>query len=204
MAKVVLTRDEARGAVQAEALRNRGHEVAFVPLTMIVGGRPFPDPAPFDGVLFTSVNSVERAPFNAAWPRVGAVGSVTAAALAARKIRVDVLGDGGGAELASSWGPARGQSLLLPQATDAHPALEQALRAAGAEVVCVPVYTSVARPEVDRRFFEQADVICFFAPSQVAAFRKLGVSTHARFAALGSTTRAAMRDLGPLVEVGNI
>ena len=86
--KIVLTRPAARGAKLAERLRNAGHEVACIPLTECRDAEPFPDPAPFDGVLFTSANAVARAPFNALWPRVGAVGQVTAAALHERLGRV--------------------------------------------------------------------------------------------------------------------
>jgi uroporphyrinogen-III synthase len=192
--RVVLTRPEARGFELAGALRESGHEVVHVPLTRIVDGEPFPDPAVFDGVLFTSANAAVRAPKGATWPRVGAVGLKTAAALAERGIPVHVVGDGGGAELAAAWGEARGQRLLLPQAEEAHPALADALRAAGADVTKVSVYRSEPETDVDRDALGRADVICFFAPSQVRVFLALGVATEARVWAYGPTTRAAMDD----------
>jgi uroporphyrinogen-III synthase len=142
--RIVLLRDAERGGALAARLRARGHEGRCVPLLAVEAAGPFPDPAGFDGVLFTSANAVARAPSGARWPRVGAVGAATASALRARGIPVHVTGAGGGADLAAAWGPARGQRLLLPQAEAAHPALAEALRRAGADVVRAPVYRSVA------------------------------------------------------------
>jgi uroporphyrinogen-III synthase len=173
--------------------------VACVPLTAVEDLDPFPDPSGFDGVLFTSINAALRAPAGARWPRVGAVGEKTAAALAARGIRVDVVGAGGGKELSVTWGHAQGQRLLLPQAADAHPDLADALRAAGAFVTIARVYRTVPLEGVDPAPFERADLICFFAPSQVRAFRALSVTTAAKFWGVGATTRAAMAGL-PVVE----
>jgi uroporphyrinogen-III synthase len=196
--RIVLARDAERGDALAERLRAKGHDVACVPLLAAEDGDPFPDPAGFDGVLFTSANAAARAP-KARWPRVGAVGEATAAALRARGIQVDVVGAGGGKELAAAWGPARGQRLLLPQAADAHPDLAEALRAAGARVTVAAVYRTVPLGGIDRASFESADLVCFFAPSQVRAFRALSVTTRARFWGVGPTTRAAMKGL-PQVE----
>jgi uroporphyrinogen-III synthase len=193
--KVVLTRPEGRGAELAESLRAEGHEVLHAPLTRIRDAEPFPDPSGFDGVLFTSVSSVERAPGNVSWPRVGAVGGVTAEALRARGIEVAVEGGGGGAELASAWGTAKGQRLLLPQARTSHPALAASLRASGAEVICVPVYETVPVENPDRAPLETADLICFFAPSAVRAFRALHIRTRASVWAHGPTTRAALDEV---------
>jgi uroporphyrinogen-III synthase len=197
--RIVLTRPAARGAELAERLRSAGHSVACIPLTEFKDAEPFPDPSPFDGVLFTSVNAVARAPQDARWPRVGAVGPTTAAALHERFIRADVIGAGGGRELAEAWGSAAGQRLLLPQATGAHPGLADALRAKGAEVVCVRVYRTMPVGNVDPAPFRSADLVCFFAPSHVRAFLNLRVETAARFWGHGPTTREAMGDL-PSVE----
>lgn len=194
--RIVLTRERERGDALAEELRAKGHEVSCVPLTRAEDGDPFPDPSLFDGVLFTSVNAAMRAPLYARWPRVGAVGQATAGVLSARGIHVDVVGPGGGKDLAVEWsasGPAvPGQRLLLPQAAEAHPDLVEALLAAGARVTVVAVYRTVPLAGVDRAPFERADLVCFFAPSQVRAFRALSVTTRARFWGHGPTTRAAM------------
>jgi len=198
--RIVLTRPRGRGETLREQLAADGHEVALVPLTEIRDGDPFPDPAPYDGVLFTSVAAVERAPECSHWPRIGAVGAVTAEALRERGIDVDVVGDGGGASLAQAWarelGNAMGHRLLLPQARRSHAAIEVALRAMGAEVDCVAVYETLPAPRIDRSALERADVIAFFAPSAVRIFRQLQVDTDARFWGVGSTTRSAMSDAG--------
>jgi len=194
--RIVLTRPAGRGEALAERLRAQGHEVACVPLTRVEDAEAFPDPAQFDGVLFASPAAVERAPAGARWPRVGAVGATTARALSARGIRVDVVGGGGGVELADEWGPALGRRLLLPQAEDAHPDLAARLRDAGAHVTCAAVYRTVPVAEVDRPLLERAELICFFAPSAVRAFTALRVATGARFWGLGETTRAAMAERG--------
>jgi uroporphyrinogen-III synthase len=192
--RIVLAREPERGDALAEELRAKGHEVTCVPLTAVEDLDPFPDPSAFDGVLFSSVNAVVRAP-DARWPRVGAVGEATAAALVARGIKVDVVGAGGGKDLAAAWGPAKRQRLLLPQAADAHPDLADALRASGARVTIAKVYRTVPLKSVDRAPFEHADLVCFFAPSQVRAFRALSVKTAAKFWGHGPTTRAAMAGL---------
>jgi uroporphyrinogen-III synthase len=198
--RIVLTRPRGRGDAWKERLAAAGHEVELVPLTEIRDGDPFPDPTGYDGVLFTSVAAVERAPEGVRWPRVGAVGEITAAALAERSIGVDVVGHGGGAELAQAWArdlqSMMGHRLLLPQARRAHTALEVALRAMGAEVDCVAVYETLPAPRVDRGALERAEVIAFFAPSAVRMFRRLQVETRARFWGAGATTRAAMAEAG--------
>jgi len=159
-------------------------------LTVTRDRAPFPDPAPFDAVLFTSVEAARRAPAGLRGPRVGAVGEPTAAALRARGIRVDVVGEGGGAALARAFAPRPGQRILLPRAREAHRALEEALRAAGADVVVAEVYETLPAETVDRAALEAADEIWFFAGSAVRAFRALGIATRARLVA--RTPSAAM------------
>ena len=200
--KIVLTRPAGRGEDFRRRLEAQGHEVAYLPLTEIRDAGPFPDPVPYDGVLFTSVAAVERIPEAAQWPRVGAVGPATAQALHERGVDVAVVGSGGGAELAETWGECRGQRLLLPQASDAHPALEEALRGAGAGVDAVAVYETRLLGNVDLEPFRDADVICFFAPSAVRAFSALEPASNASYWALGATTEAVVREAGlPLTDL---
>ncbi|MEE8107384.1 MAG: uroporphyrinogen-III synthase [Planctomycetota bacterium] len=190
--RIVLTRPAGRNAKQRADLEQAGHTVSEVPLTRIEAVAAFPDPSEFDGVLFTSVSAVERAPEGCSWPRVGAVGPATADALRVRGIELQVIGAGGGAELAKAWGGCSGQRLLWPRAEAAHLDLGHALVAAGADVVHAAVYRTVALPNVDRNAFVDADVICFHAPSAVEAYCALGVETNARFWARGLTTAAAL------------
>ena len=194
--RIVLTRPRGRGEAWKERLEEAGHEVALVPLTEIRDSDPFPEPAGYDGVLFTSVSAVARAPQGVEWPRIGAVGRVTADALAERGIRVDVTGAGGGTELAAAWGNAMGQRILLPQARHAHPDLELALRGMGAEVDCVAVYETAPAARVDRPALERAELTAFFAPSAVRVYKQLAVRTASRFWGIGETTRKALADAG--------
>jgi len=192
-----VTRPQARGA----GFSRPDDTVVFVPLTRTEPGPdPFPDPSGFDGVLFTSATAAEFAPKSVSWPRVGAVGPVTAKALHARGIPVAIVGSGGGAVLAEAWGEARGQRLLLPQAAVAHAALADNLRESGAEVVVATIYRTVAEKDPDLDELRRADLICFYAPSAVRAFVALGVGTRATFWGLGETTRAAMTGLHPQIK----
>jgi len=197
--RIVLTRPRGRDERWLRELVDAGHGVQVVPLTEIRDCDPFPDPSGYDGVLFTSVSAVERAPGGASWPRVGAVGPATAGALAELGVEPAVVGTGGGAELAQAWaaklGNAMGHRLLLPQARRAHADLEVALRGMGAEVDCVAVYETLPAPRVDRAALERAELIAFFAPSAVRAFARLDVETDARYWGVGLTTRKTMADL---------
>lgn len=201
--RIIWTRAQDRGVEPRRALEALGHEVICVPLTRIEDGEPFPEELHlFDGVLFTSVAAVERIPMGRTWPtgrtwpRVAAVGTATAAALEARGVAVDVVGEGGGAELAAAWGYAQEQRLLLPQAFDAHPDLERLLREAGADLTTVAVYRTIPILGVERDLFQGADRIEFFAPSAVRAYVALSVETDATFGGVGATTRAAMAASG--------
>ena len=197
---VVLTRPTHRAMALTGKLKKAGHTVRCVPLTGIVDLERFPDPKDYEGVLFTSVSAVERAPFDVQWPRVGAVGPVTLAALEKRGIAVDVLGTGGGAALAEAWGDCVDQRLLLPQAEGAHPGLAEALVAKGAALTCARVYRTVPLDDVDTAALEGAEVIYFFAPSQVEAFRELDVNTSAKYCAHGQTTLEAMSGMEPVID----
>ncbi|MGQ0614752.1 MAG: uroporphyrinogen-III synthase, partial [Planctomycetaceae bacterium] len=139
---------------------------------------------------------VALAAWGAQGPRGGAGGPARGGAGGARVRGGPVGGGGGGEELARAWGEARGRSLLLPQARAANPDLARALRAGGAEVTAVPVYRTVTLEQVDRRALEAAELVCFFAPSAVRAYRALGVSGTRRTWGLGATTRAAMAAAG--------
>ncbi len=204
--RVVVTRAPERGAEFRRRLEEAGHEVESVALTEIRDGAPFPSPAGYDGVLFTSVAAVERAPRGVVWPRVGAVGPATAAALRESGIRVDVWGAAGGEALATAWGDPRGTRLLLPQAAEAHPALAARLRERGAQVDAVAVYRTLPRTDLapaERAALADADLLCFFAPSAVRAYLSLGLTRRGRCWGVGPTTRQAILEgnLDPFDEI---
>ena len=113
--------------------------------------------SPYDWVLFTSANGVDR--FFAALERpgrdarafggakIGVIGPGTAAALssAAASARTSLRRSSWAkGSLARSSAPARCGSVLIPRALVARDALPDALRAAGATVDVVPVYQTIA------------------------------------------------------------
>ena len=63
---------------------------------------------------------------------------------------------------------------------------------------------SMQQVYVDTAALEGADVICFFAPSQVEAFRELDVETHAKYCAHGQTTLEAMSGLEPVIDTDEL
>ena len=227
-ARVVVTRARAQAGELTAALEALGAEVIELPTIRIV---PPADPEPlrraaaeaasFDWIVFTSVNAVER--FAAALEgtggdvrrlrgvRVCAVGPATAAALAARGARADVVPEAFVSDAAagamSAVDELRGRRILLPRASAARAALPEALRAAGARVVEVEAYAT----ELDGRGAEavrerlaagEVDVVTFTAGSTVRAFAAL-VGTQlgrARVAAIGPVTSAAAREVGIRVD----
>lgn len=100
--------------------------------------------------LFTSTNAVEHAAALCPppWPALGAVGSVTAAALTrltGAPVIVPPAGDGAAALLAHpALAEIAGQRLLIVTGEDTLPILEDGLRARGARVRVLPVYRRVA------------------------------------------------------------
>jgi uroporphyrinogen III methyltransferase/synthase len=176
--RVLVTRPRGQAAGAARLVRLRGGEAVELP-AIEIGPPPDPDRVAqavrglgrYDLVVFTSENGVERLfaevdrqgldarAFGAA--RVSAIGPGTAAALAARGIRVDIVpaafhGEGlaraiaedpviaarltrGAAE--AGRGPLR---VLIPRALVAREVVPDRLREAGCEVDVVPVYETRA------------------------------------------------------------
>jgi uroporphyrinogen III methyltransferase/synthase len=166
--RVLVTRPAGQAGATADLLRRRGAEPIELPAIEI--GAP-PDPAPvaraareldgYDVVAFTSENGVawffralddagrDARAFGRA--RVAAIGSGTAAALAPRGIRADIvpasfrgealaaaiLADAAVQARLAAGQPAR---VLVPRALVAREVLAEILRDAGCEVDIVPVY----------------------------------------------------------------
>jgi uroporphyrinogen-III synthase len=140
---------------------------------------------------------------------VWAVGPATRRALEIAKLRATVpadVVDGVGLAKALVRAGVRGKRVLVPRAEDGRTEPLEILRAAGAEVVDVIAYRTIAAPADDpalargKQLLESADaaVCCVFAPSQVVALAQIvrlpGVA--ARFCAIGETTAAAVRAAG--------
>jgi uroporphyrinogen-III synthase len=144
-------------------------------------------------------------------PEVWAVGPATKRALAAAGIRAQLPATAhDGASLAQAMVASRdlaGRRVLVPRAEDGRDDAIAVLRSAGAEIVDVVAYRTVATPPDDPSIAEgkalllssRAAVCAVFAPSQVAALgNAVGPLAQLRvaFAAIGDTTGAVLREAG--------
>lgn len=185
----------------------------------------------YDWVLLTSVNAVAR--FFDAYRAAGqvledlggaklaCVGRATEAALKARDLEARVVpkqNDSAGlgrAVIDASGDRIALQRVLIPCAAGGRTEAAEALRAAGARVDVVTLYRSCTAeadapevaPGLELLRDRAADVVAFFAPSQVAAmFELLGAGAGALIgacrvvAAIGQTTRAALAERGVSVD----
>jgi uroporphyrinogen III methyltransferase / synthase len=227
--RVVVTRARAQASELAAALEALGADVVQLPTIRIADPE---DPGPllraiddlhaFDWVVFTSVNGVERffALLDArgrdaralATAAVCAIGPATAAALAARGIRADLVPGEFVAEAAlealAAATELKGKRILLPRAAEARAVLPEGLRARGAEVVEVAAYRTVqdgagADAVAEQLKAGEIDLVTFTAGSTVRSFVSL-VGTElggAKVASIGPVTSAQARELGLEVDV---
>ncbi|HEX8360208.1 MAG TPA: uroporphyrinogen-III C-methyltransferase [Longimicrobium sp.] len=227
--RIVVTRARAQASGFAAELEALGAEVIQFPTIRIeaapdagalrdaaagVGG--------FDWVVFTSTNGVEHfwsalagAGLDAralAGVRVCALGPATAAELAARGIRADLVPDEYVAEATvealAAAADLHGARILLPRAEVARAVLPDSLRERGAEVVEVAAYRTVqdgaGADEVRRRIAAgEVDLVTFTASSTVRSFAELvGTDTGgASVASIGPITSGTLRELGMRVDV---
>lgn len=181
--KVIVTRAASQSSRLVAQLELLGGEALEVPTIEIAppsdGGKRLEANlavlSGFSHICFTSANAVEQVMDRLASPErldglvVAAVGPATAAALAARGVRVDLLPATANAEaLARGFPPARtGESVFLPQGSLARPALARALAELGYEVEAVEAYQTLPAP-ADHRLvpeLESCQAITFTSPS---------------------------------------
>lgn len=222
--RVLVTRTADQAHAMAAMLRERGAEPVLVPMIEIHSPE---DPAPvtraarelgtYGWVVFTSENGV-RAFFDVLTAqsldaralgacRVAVIGPGTAAALATRGIRADVVakefrGEGlAKAMLDAMGGGAKGARVLVARAKQAREALPEALREAGCTVDVVAAYeTHPAKREVTERvrgLLERRDIdaITFTSASTVYGFCD-AVGPDA--AALVAKSGAIVASIGPI------
>jgi len=166
-----------------------------------------------DWLLFTSPYAAtvagETIPANARIPdalHFGVIGRATAIAVRKRFGRVDLVASAGtGAALArdllavSLRSPAESR-VAIAGAMDSREELPAALRAAGVEVTCLPLYRTI--PEqiaAERRQLatEGIDVILLASPSAVTGLMRIAdVPTSAQIITIGPTTSSAARAAG--------
>ena len=231
MATALLTRDPAEAQAYASALAPLGLHVLAMPVTHTEPGDLDAlihalDDGSYAAIVVTSPRGVEQlaravaASFAArgtrpVLPEVWAVGPATKRALEAAQLPAQ-LPDGvrDGAELASYLVTTRsfaGQRVLLPRAQDGRTEVLDTLRGAGAEVVLVAAYRTVAVAPGDAALDEgcgllirgRAAICAVFAPSQVHALAAaIAARDHelsalvTQFCAIGETTAAALRAAG--------
>ena len=220
MAFAVLTRDPVSAAAYAAALAPLGLEVVAMPVT---APAPAADPQAlvraldaggYAAVVVASpraAHELARAAAGRELPEVWAVGPATRRALEIAKLPAQhPEGVRDGAELARTLAAnreLRGRRVLVPRAEEGRVEGLAILRAAGAEVVDIVAYRTVAVAPGDPGVARGAELLAgggaavcaVFAPSQVAALAGVvgplpALST--RFCAIGETTAAAVRAAG--------
>ncbi|MCB9765300.1 MAG: uroporphyrinogen-III synthase [Alphaproteobacteria bacterium] len=204
--RALVTRAEGENDTLRDALVRGGAEVVAVPLIAFQAtGCAIPAPRPGDVVALTSATAARAlaAVGRDDLLRVGTlavVGPRTEAevralgvipALTPRRALADALAD--------ALGDLTGRRVLYPRAEVVPPRFEQRLRAAGAEVVPIPLYRTVCPPGAGALLDAAlpVDVITLASGSAarhlVALGRDLG---HARIVAIGPSTAREARALG--------
>ena len=214
-------------------LRELGATVLAAPAVAIVGPA---DPGPLDQALralgetwlvaFASAHAVEHTVARAGLlglppdalgrPLLAAVGSATAARLAALVRPADLVPEvAGAAALAAlvlaELGPPAGRRVLLPRAEEGRPELAEALARAGAEVVAPTAYRTVPSPPAELEPLHAAlargalHAVCFASPSAVRAVLGAlpvpGLLAGVLLASIGPTTSAELRAHGRAPDV---
>ncbi len=228
---VVVTRSRAGEDALAARLRDLGAEVREIPS---IAFAPPSDPAPldaalrdlarFDWAVFASATAVERTVERlaalglpaAALARLSlaAVGPATAERLARTVREPDLVpAESKGAAMAAALAArVRGRRVLLPRPAEGRPELLDGLVAAGAEVVAVEAYRTLAAPAEAIRplaaWLEAGEVsaVAFASPSAVKAVvgglgERAALLRDVVLAAIGPTTSEALRAAGLTPEV---
>jgi uroporphyrinogen III methyltransferase / synthase len=139
---------------------------------------------------------------------VAAIGPGTAAELARRGIRADVVPERSVAEAlvqALEDVPVQGRRALVARAGEARDLLPESLRERGAEVDVVALYDTVAEPLSDGQLERAAgaDYATFTSSSTVRFFNEAGgrVGERTRVVSIGPVTSETARELGMTVHV---
>jgi uroporphyrinogen III methyltransferase/synthase len=219
---VAVTRARAQASALAQRLTNLGADVVETPVIRIQP-RPVADEVAqaareigsFAVVCVTSPNgaallldAVEAVGGDArsfAGVEVAAIGPGTAAELARRGIRPDIVAGVSTAEGlldALAEVDVGGERVLVARASEARDTLPDGLRARGADVVVTALYDTVAEElsEIELAAVERADFITFTSSSTVRFFMEAlggrGLPNGARLVSIGPITSATARELG--------
>ena len=185
--------------------------IATEPLESVDLARYLSRLGPGDGVAFTSSNAVAAVAdaLRGAAPvegvQVAAVGPTTAEALKEVGWSADVVGSGGGGELARTMDVASGARVLFPCAENARPELEEEFSRRGVEVVRLPVYRTV--PSSDVSLDSQVELRIFSSPTAVEActpWEREHEDLPIVRVPMGAATREAMEQAGIRALEGDI
>ena len=226
--RVVVTRAPAQAGALDAALAAAGAVVVGLPVIVLAappdGGAAMRAAAGraamFDWVVFTSANAVERfvsllgdgRSFGRA--RLAAVGSVTAAALAAWHLVADLVPEvetAAGLVAAMPGAPAGPDraTVLFPRAAGARPTLADGLRGKGWDVTEVDAYRTIPATAADGATADAleaaaaADAVTFTSPSTATSYAALSAGRRRPpvVACIGPVTAAAARAAGFTVDV---
>jgi uroporphyrinogen III methyltransferase / synthase len=213
--RIVVTRAREQAGDLVRALEAVGADVVLAPVIRI---EPLEDLgalrtalgnlAAYRWVVFTSQNAVQivcdcAAAGAFARTAVAAIGTATAAALAARGVKPELVPDEfvgeALADTLAARGGLAGSRVLIPGAAEGRDAVAVGLKAQGAAVEAIPVYRTVAaRPDVPAG---PIDAVTFTSPSTVRHFVDLvgpDAARSGRFVAvvIGPITARTARELG--------
>lgn len=204
--KVIVTRPESSDGLLSTALREVGCEPVVAPgfTYAPASTAPTADEVAASGwTVWTSAASVEAVvPRPAAGSHHAAVGGATAQALAEAGIEAEIVGDGGGAELAELLLERLepGTHLLYPRSAKADRSFAERLRTFGIEVDDRIAYDVLDADPALLRAALTPDVaaVTFASPSAVKGFADaVGDALLARddvvVASIGATTTGALR-----------
>lgn len=214
--RIVVTRSQEQAGTLADWLMALGAEVIpfptiqFVPLLSEVLAAAFHHLSTYDWLLFTSRNAVKfffaaGEESLSALPRIAAIGSATAEALAEQGVVVQLMPDNfTGEELVANLGDLTGQKVLLPRSRLGRPEIVAQLQAQGAEVTEISLYDTVPMspsPEAMSELAHGLDAITFTSPSTVQNFCQMvpdwqSLINDVVVACIGPVTAAAAAQQG--------
>lgn len=225
--RIIVTRDRGQSPLLAEPLEALGAETLFVPVIEIAEAaepssleNAVRDLSSYDWLIFTSVNGVRHfvealdrsaTDLRALRGKLCAIGSATAAALAALHLRVDVVPKEYVAESlleALAREPLAGKRILLPRAAVARDVIPDTLRERGAVVDVVEAYRTVIPDDAAARAREalarKPQWIAFTSSSTVKNWIAVaGRESLAgvKVASIGPITSGTARQMGLTVTV---
>jgi len=213
--RTVVTRSQEQAGALLERLVELGATVIpfptlqFVPLGGEELAAAFHHLSTYDWLLFTSRNAVlfffAETELPHILPRIAAIGSATAEALAEQGVAVQLMPDSfTGEELVANLGDLTGQKVLLPRSRLGRPEIVAQLQAQGAEVTEIALYDTIPAQPAPEAMLELAygvDAITFTSPSTVQNFCQMvphwpSLLNDAVVACIGPVTAAAAAQLG--------